>query len=112
MSKLAMDVRERGGYAVVGVTGDVDYFTCEQFRRSLDTASDVHPRLVLDLTEMTFMDSAGLGELVRVWKKVSPAGGRVAVVCTNRIVLRLLGITGVDRVLDVFDSVEEAIPVS
>jgi anti-anti-sigma factor len=57
---------------------------------------------------MTFMDSAGLGEIVRSYKQVTGRGGRLAAVCTSRIVLRLFRVTGIDTVIDVFGSVEAA----
>jgi anti-sigma B factor antagonist len=92
----------------VAVTGEVDYYTSPQLRLALDAAAETQPRLVLDLSDMTFMDSAGLGEVVRSYKQVTRRGGRLAAVCTSRIVLRLFRVTGIDTVVDVFDSVEAA----
>jgi anti-sigma B factor antagonist len=108
MSQLSVQVREQGAQVVLAVTGEVDYHTCPQLRRSLDRAAETRPDLVLDLTGMTFMDSAGLGEIVRSYKLVTGRGGRLTAVCTSRITLRLFRITGIDTVIDIFDSVEAA----
>jgi len=108
MSELHVDVKGHDDHAVVRVTGEVDYFTSETFRDALDAASGAHSRLVLDLLGVDFMDSAGLGELVRVWKKVSPNGGRLAVVCTSNSVLKLFSITGLDQMVEIYETVEAA----
>jgi anti-sigma B factor antagonist len=108
MSQLSVEIREHGAHMVVAVVGEVDYYTCPQLRRGLDAAAATRPNLVLDLTGMTFMDSAGLGEIVRSYKQVTGRAGRLAVVCTSRIVLRLFRVTGIDTVIDVFGSVEAA----
>jgi anti-sigma B factor antagonist len=108
MSQLDVDVKGHDDHAVVRVAGEVDYFTSETFRDALDAASGAHSRLVLDLLGVGFMDSAGLGELVRVWKKVSPNGGRLAVVCTSNNVLKLFSITGLDQMVEIYDTVDAA----
>lgn len=57
--------------------------------------------LVLDLTELTFLDSAGLGALLRVLKEVKGRGGTVVLVGVRAEVDRVFRITGTDRFFEV-----------
>jgi anti-sigma B factor antagonist len=66
-------------------------------------------RIVLNLGDVSYMDSAGLGELVGVHASVTKAGGRVKIVNLTKRVSDLLTITKVLTVFDVDDSEAEAI---
>ena len=64
--------------------------------------------LVVDLERVTFMDSTGLGVLVSALKRVREMNGELRVVCTRRAILRVLEITGLDKVLSLYSSLDEA----
>jgi anti-anti-sigma factor len=68
-----------------------------------------HTTLVVDMSETTFCDSAGVSELVQAHKRAEAAGGEVRLVISGASVMRLLAIIGVDRVLPIFTSLEDAI---
>ena len=108
MAQLNVQVQEYDGRAVVAVAGEVDFYSVDALRRAVDLGTEQLTDLVLDLSEMTFMDSAGLGEIVRAYKLVSGRGGRLAVVCSDRIILRVFRVSGVDLVVDIFESLAEA----
>jgi anti-sigma B factor antagonist len=79
-------------------TGDIDAATVDPLREELLALVEAeHPdRLVIDLTDVTFMDSTGLGVLVRVRNAQLEHGGDVAVVNAIPRVQRVLTITGLD----------------
>ncbi len=108
--KLTVSTTERDDVVVVTVSGEVDVYTAAQLRSALeDQIAAGHTALVVDLQDVGFIDSTGLGVLVGRLKTVKVVGGRLSVVCTNERILRLFGITGLDKVLPVYDSVESAI---
>jgi len=65
--------------------------------------------LVLDLQSVSFLDSAGLGELVASLKRVREAGGDLKIARVNQRVSDALHVTQLTRVLDVFKDISEAI---
>lgn len=106
---LTIAVVDRAPYCVVEVVGELDVYTTAQLRVVLQerlVQSDVH--LVVDLTGVSFMDSTGLGLLVRVHKQARTLRGSLAVVCVEGPVRRVIAVTGMLHVLRVFDSIEEA----
>lgn len=110
--KLTVSTSERDDVVVVTVSGEVDVYTAAQLRSALeDRIAAGHTALVVDLQDVGFIDSTGLGVLVGRLKTVKASGGWLSVVCTNERILRLFGITGLDRVLAVHDDVETAVAV-
>lgn len=68
-----------------------------------------HPQLVVDLTGVDFIDSAGIGLLVEAYKRSQAANGSFALAGTPPPVQRLLGVTGLDAVFPMYDHVEGAL---
>lgn len=107
---LRLEVQRHGATRVVACAGEVDLATVSQLRTALtDEMLDGPVDLVIDLSKVTFMDSSGLGALVGAHRKARLFQGRLTVVATSSSLLRLLTITGLDRVLTVVPSVEEAL---
>jgi anti-sigma B factor antagonist len=95
------------GYTICRPSGELDAFTVHQFRQALaEMASSRH--LVIDLSGVPFVDSAGLGALIGGIRRVRELGGSVTVACTRRTLASLLHRTGIDRIVTVTDTVEEA----
>jgi anti-sigma B factor antagonist len=92
-----------GGW-VVDVSGEVDLHTAPQLRAALDAAvsaagESAGAGVMVDLTDVGFMDSTGLGELVGAHRALERAGSRLHLAVGNERVARLLSITGLDEVL-------------
>jgi anti-sigma B factor antagonist len=87
--------------------GELDAYTVGQFRESLSELAEV-THLLIDLSEVPFMDSAGLGALIGGIRRTREAGGDVAVACSRPTLTRLLHTTGFDRIVAVTESVEDA----
>ena len=101
------------GRAVVRVGGEVDVYNAQLLRTVLNEILDQAPRplLALELSELGFCDSSGLGVLVNALKRVRQDGGRMAVCGVHDPVLKLLRITGLDKVFGVVDGLEDALRV-
>jgi len=112
IGQFSVTVDARDGVTVVGVAGELDVFSVGALRESLDEVvidAAGATNLVVDLTGLTFMDSSGLGALVRTQKKVRVLRGTFGVVCCEGPVLRLLTLTGLTHVLRVSETVDAAI---
>ncbi|HEU5156561.1 MAG TPA: STAS domain-containing protein [Streptosporangiaceae bacterium] len=110
MQHLQLTTQEIDGHAVVRLKGELDIATVDYLRDDLRKARHSYgEHVVLDLTELDFMDSQGLSVIVACQKAATAAGGSLALVAPRPIVRRTLEITGLSARLQVFDTVEEAI---
>ncbi|MFF0388295.1 STAS domain-containing protein [Kitasatospora sp. NPDC004615] len=82
---------------IVRVDGEIDLDTAPALRRALAAALEAHREVVLDLSEVTFMDCAGLGALVRARNQADRSGRRLILRGAGRCVVRLLELTGLHR---------------
>jgi anti-sigma B factor antagonist len=95
------------GYTICRPLGELDAFTVSQFRQTLaELASS--PRLLIDMSGVPFVDSAGLGALIGGIRRARELGGDVAVACNRPTLTRLLRTTGFDRIVTVAETIEEA----
>jgi len=106
---LGLDVTESNGWAVLAVQGEVDVYTAPQFREQLiQLVDEGQRRILVDLEGVEFLDSTGLGVLVGGLKRVRGHDGELALVCTQRRILKVLEITGLTKVFGIHPSVEAA----
>jgi len=104
---LEIQVEQSTDYTVCRPVGELDAYTVGQFRESLAELAGV-TRLLIDLSAVPFMDSAGLGALIGGIRRAREAGGDVAVSCSRPTLTRLLHTTGFDRIVPVTETVEAA----
>ena len=108
--QLSTTVEDLDGICVLRVSGELDVYTAVGLRATLDDlAVDDNCRLVVDLTELGFMDSSGLGVLIATKKRVESTNGSFAVVSDGGPVTRLLTVSGLVHVLNTFESVDAAL---
>ena len=79
-----------------------------QFREALTELAD-ESYVLVDLSDVPFMDSAGLGALIGGIRRARENDGDVAVACNRPALTRLLHTTGFDRIVPVRETVEEAV---
>ena len=95
---------------VIAVRGEIHVTTAPEFSRRLNEAiARGKTSVVLDLSQVEFIDSTGLSVLLNGLRRVTRAQGRLALVCANPTVLRLFEITKLDTTFDIRTSRDEAI---
>jgi anti-sigma B factor antagonist len=107
---LAFSVSREAGHAVLSVTGNVDAGTEQRFRDAL-TSVLAHgvARIVVDLSRVAFMSSAGIGVLMGVRRVLADAGGSLALAAPHGEVAQVLSITGVAEAIPVAACVADAV---
>jgi anti-sigma B factor antagonist len=75
----------------------------------VELVEDGNLRIIVDLEEVGFLDSSGLGALVGALKRVNERGGRLVLACPEGSPLKVLTITGLDKVFAIHDSVDDAL---
>lgn len=95
---------------VLSLTGDLDSFSSNYLKEHISRLFDEGTyKIIIDLHEVGFVDSAGLGQLVGALKMCFHHGGNLVLVGANEAVTDLLHLTKLDTVFKVFDTVEDAV---
>ena len=109
MDGYGVEVDERDGCVVLTVSGEVDLGTAPRLRETLvGVVADGHKHVVVDLSATEFLDSTGLGALVAGFKRLRAHQGDMRLVCTTDRIRKVFELTRLDRVLPLFESVEDA----
>ena len=99
---LKVEVSSLDTHATVSPVGEVDLSSVELLATALPESIEGGAVLVtVDLDGVTYLDSAGLGALVGASKRLKAVGGSLALHCRQPRLLRLLTITGLDKVFTV-----------
>jgi anti-anti-sigma factor len=89
--------------AWVQVTGELDIGTSDRFRRALEQAQRAAPRSVLDLRQLSFIDSAGVHVILDIAAEVRRDGGRLLIARGSAQVDRMLTLTDVGKQATILD---------
>ena len=107
---LTLSTRTEGGRTVVTVGGEIDVYTAPKLREQLiDLVSGGAHHLVVDMENVDFLDSTGLGVLVGGLKRVRAHEGSLRLVCTQDRILKIFRITGLTKVFPIHDTVADAV---
>jgi anti-sigma B factor antagonist len=107
---LGFSTAPHGSWAVLSVRGEVDVATAPQLReRMVDLVSQGSAKIILDLGDVGFLDSTGLGVIVGCLKRARANDGDIVLVCDQRPILKVLEITGLTTVFGVHATVDEAL---
>jgi anti-sigma B factor antagonist len=106
---ITTSVAHREGVAVVTVGGEIDLSTAPAFEAAIKGALDDDPPvLVIELSEVSFMASVGLRILAATHEKVSKSA-QVAIVANSPATNRPMQLTGLDKVLSMYPTLDEAL---
>jgi anti-sigma B factor antagonist len=98
------------GIVVVDLQGEVDAFTAPKLKQEIINQIDRGAiRLAIDLEDVTYLDSTGLGVLIGGLKRTRDKSGDLALICPNVRIMRIFDITGLSRIFEMFKTEEEAL---
>lgn len=108
---MKVDFRQEKNTLVAKVSGELDMLSAGPFRAKVEAALDKGEarNLVLNFSEVSFIDSSGLGVLLGRYKRLSSEGGRIAISGAAPQVKRILELSGIMRIMNTYPSEEEAI---
>jgi anti-sigma B factor antagonist len=99
-----------GRTAVVAAPGEVDLTNSDGLRDALLGALNAGALgLIVDMTGATFCDSAGITAITRAARRAADNESSMRIAATAPAVLRVLSLVGLDRLIDVYPSVTEAL---
>ena len=104
------EVRQIGSAIVVSLTGDIDLHRTPEVHKALIEACKRKPeRLVVNLQDVTYMDSSGIGTLVEVLRRVKGYSGSLSLCGLNERVYGVFEITKLDQFFSIHDSEDKAL---
>jgi anti-sigma B factor antagonist len=107
---LSLATRNEGDKTVIAVGGEIDVYTAPKLREQIVQLVEEHRyHLVVDMEDVEFLDSTGLGVLVGGLKRVRAHDGSLHLVCTQERILKIFRITGLTKVFPIHASVAEAV---
>ena len=105
----SFEVGKQGGHTVLAARGEIDIAAVPSFRDQLRRlVDDGSSSIVIDLSGVQFIDSAGLRVLVDGLTRARRRDADLRVACPSASVRRTFEISGLDKVMNVHESVEDA----
>ncbi len=108
--KLRVDVDDTvPGYVLIRLDGELDVGSAQVFRNAVGPHAGSGDEIVVDISDLRFCDSTGLGALVAVYRGATGAGARLHLCAPQPQLSKTLGVTGLDRVFVVHKDVPTAL---
>ena len=99
---LKVDVREEGNTRVVYLNGEVDVYTASKLKEKIiPLAEESNKTLIVDLSDVNYIDSTGLGIFIGALKCTDKSGSSLKITGVNSRVQRLFEITGLSEVIEI-----------
>ena len=106
---LIIDVRHDQSYAIVTAAGEIDISTVTRLRRAPFRTGGRGRPLVVDLDQVSLIDSAGLGALVGTANRAAAHGGSVYAACDRPKIRELFRLAGLDCRIPLARTLDEAL---
>ena len=107
---MKLDIRSDGGIFVAKPLGEhLDFETVGIFRREIESVGGSGNKVVLDMSELQFVDSSGLGALLSLLRRLSSEGGDLRLAGVTPSVAALLQLVRLDQIIGMYESSDEAI---
>lgn len=106
-----MSVSQKSATVVRPSQSTLDTRNVNKFRKEIQPSLVAEGHLVLDMSNITFVDSAGLGVLLSTMKQIDSIGGSLCLASLHEEVLTLFRLVRMNRIFEIFGSVEEAVKV-
>jgi anti-sigma B factor antagonist len=95
----------RGTREIVTLVGELDMANAPALSDTLDTLADAEHPVIVDLSELTFIDSSGIHAILRP----RPEQASVVLVCPPGNIHRVLSVARIDRVVPLYETLDEAL---
>ena len=103
MIKIKVDLKAEGRVLYAFINGEIDHHTSKEIRDKIDSEIEsINPAsLVIDLGDVSFMDSSGVGIILGRYKLMRSIGGKIQIKSPKKEIKRILSLSGVERLVDI-----------
>ena len=108
---MGLQIDTQGRVLVAKPDGEIDHYIAERLRVQIDAAFDKSAcrHMVFDFSNVSFMDSSGIGMIIGRYKNTEKRGGRLVLSGMNQSMIRLFQISGLAKIIMKASSVKEAV---
>jgi anti-sigma B factor antagonist len=107
---MKLDLREERGVGILVLSGQLTTDSDRQFREAIDTLIESgRTNILLDFTELNYMDSSGIGELVACYRTIQRLGGALKILKPSKRIQASLELTRLLPIFEIFEDAETAI---
>lgn len=108
---LLFDVKPEENYILLKVHGEIDLYNAKQLKDQVADASDDIDgpvNLILDLQDVKYIDSTGLGILIGIKRRCAEKEHHLVLLLDSQRIMNLFKITGLNNIFPIAESIEEA----
>lgn len=87
----------------------LDAYNTKDFKRQIGTTMEAKVKVIMDLSQIEFVDSSGFGAILSYLRQLTGAGGQLKLCCVMNRVRSLFELVRLHRIVDIFNTREEAI---
>lgn len=109
MITMIIETYYRENIKIIKIKGQVSLDNHDELYKSLINCVKGEKRVVLDLEQLSYLNSMGLGTIIKIYSKLKKNNCKLVLCCLNDNIKELFAITKLDKVLDIYDSLEKAI---
>lgn len=108
---LQIDLTTKDQVLIIRLVGELDHHTAEKVRQQVEQKIEVNSvrHILLNLEELTFMDSSGLGVILGRYKQITQLGGKMIICAISPSIYRLFELSGMFKILDIVESEQKAL---
>lgn len=108
---LTLQVQHSHNVLIVRLCGELDHHTAEKVRQTIEKEleKEIYTHLVLNLADLEFMDSSGLGVILGRYKKVTQLGGKMMLCSIRPSIYRLMEMSGLFKILPIYEDERSAV---
>jgi len=106
---MSCDIRHEGDVAVVSLKGDVDLEASPKVREALLDCVGVKRGVLVDMSEVTYIDSSGVASLVEAFQTAKKSDTSFGLCGVSQPAMRVLELARLDRVFNIFDTVSDGL---
>ena len=110
---MELELKQIRNTLVVRIRGEMDMVVAEKLRKEIDRKLDTKKisNLVINLEEVTFIDSSGLGVIIGRFKKISSLNGKMYIVGARPQVHKILMFSGINRLVSMYNNEQDIINI-
>jgi len=108
---MLLEVEKAGETMIVRLKGELDLCTAERFKKVVEEELETRgiKNIILNLAQVPFIDSSGLGVILGRYKRVQEKGGKLAAVELIPAVKRIFELSGLPRIINIYDQESQAV---
>lgn len=96
---------------IIRLSGELDHHSAEEVRTKVDDRIEKNSsgKVIMDFSNVTFMDSSGIGVVIGRYKKVSMKKGALCIVNAKESVKRVFELSGLFKIINLYSNIDEAL---